>query len=189
MRQNNSFDWRTLGKADYSQAAALVASLPSDVRSQIKGVSDEILRRLVYLMWRYAEHSGRGNAYCWPALKTIAGYCDRTVRTVQRHLERLGEAGLIVAKQRTKGSGEHTSNLYQLGATFLASLFARGKRKSPIKPATTKMSHNDLKREYKADAPIERGERLTDFLVKLRANRPVTLEGQLVGSATDSWDE
>jgi DNA-binding transcriptional ArsR family regulator len=148
---DRGFDWRSLGKADYAQAAAIVASLPEESRREIKGVSDEILHRLVHLMWYRAEHSGRGAAYCTPSLATLGRYCLRSVRTVQRHLEALSRAGLIEAKERFTRGGTNTSSLYTAGKRLLAMLCARYRRKSAMSRDTTKMSHDNLKKGYNAD--------------------------------------
>lgn len=170
--ERGHFDWRSLGKADYAQAHALVAGLPSELRSQIAGVSNEILARLVHLMWYRAEHSGRGSAYCWPGLATLGRYCLRSVRTVQRHVVELVEAGLLTTKERFRENGLNTSSLYFPGPCLLASLFARHWKKKPMKWHTTKMSANDLKREYKADAPSDMGVKATGTEEKLREHRP-----------------
>lgn len=189
MNKGMSFDWRQLGKADYAQTAALIASLPSDVRSQIKGVSDELLRRIVYLMWYRSEHSGRGSAYCFPSLAKLGTYVMRCVRTVQRHIESLVHAGLLCTKERYRADGINTSSLYTAGPRLLACLFARKARKSPMIRPTTKMSCNDLKREYKASAPIQKGERMTDFLAKHRAEQNQPLGAASFDSATDDWGQ
>ena len=186
---SNSFDWRLLGKADYAQAAALIASLPSDIRSEMKGVSDEILRRLVHLVWYRAEHSGRGGGYCYPKLATIGAWCQRGIRTVERHLAELVDLGLLVVKQRTKAGGEHTSNLYSLGKTFLASLFARKNKKSPMIRPTTKMSSNDLKREYKADANSEQASKLRELLEKHRLHLSEPLGAAPKEEAAGGWEK
>ena len=154
---SEGFNWQALGKADYSQASALVSSLPEENRKCLEGVSRELLVRILHLSWVFAERSGRGAAYCWPTLKTLAGYLARSERTVERHLSKLQDAGLISYRRRTTAGGSWTSNLYQMGKTFLASLIARGKKKVQSFRVPTFLATNDLKREYKADAPIEQG--------------------------------
>ena len=189
MDTSNSFDWRTLGKADYAQASALVASLPAENRGGLEGVSREILCRIVYLSWRFSETSGRGSAYCWPKLSTLGKWVGRSIRTVERHLIVLRNAGLIAYRGRLNKTGAHTSNLYQVGKTFLASLFARGKKKSPTIRPPTKMSSNDLKREYNADEATERPAFLSNLLAKSRQTRPLAPRGATVELATTWGDE
>jgi len=147
---NGAFDWRSLGKADYAQAHALVASLPEEHRWKIKGVSHELLARILHLAWICSSKSGRGTAYCYPTLSTLARYVGRSVRTVERHLLALRACGLIQWTHRKNSEGAWTSNLYTMGKVFLASLFARGKKKPQQIQATTKMSTNNLKKGYNA---------------------------------------
>lgn len=155
MKEGKGLDWGKLGRADYSQAAAVVASLPEEVRWKIQGISRELLTRVLFLSWHYATHSGRGRGYCWPTLSTLAKYCHRSERTVERHLALLKDLGLLDWTRRLTKAGAYTSNLYTLGARLLASLFARVNRFSSIKSHTTFLSSNDLKREYKAGAQHE----------------------------------
>lgn len=189
MASGNTFSWQSLGKADYAQAHALVASLPPALRARIEGVSHEILCRLVYLMWYRAEHSGRGRAYAWPSLARLGTYVARSVRTVQRHIETLVKAGLLTTKERFTKSGTNTSSLYYAGAALLASLFSRYHPKRPIKWPTTKMADNDLKKGIEA-AP-NAGEPASDsaFLRKLREHRPHMPSGHVVSFAKPVVEE
>ena len=181
--QEKSFDLRTLGKPDYSQAHAIVASIPENTRCQMRGIESELLARLLHIAWVFAAKSGRGAAYCWPTLATLARYTRRSVRTVERHMRTLKDLGLIQWIRRKNANGGWTSNLYTMGRVLLASLYARTGKKVKQFRDTTKTSTNDLKREYKADAPAVTGGRLTDFLENLRRNRPACPDGAPVASA------
>lgn len=174
--ETGTFDWRTLGKADYAQASALVSSLPEDIRSKLDGVAREVLCRIIHLGWTRAQGSGTGAAYCFPRLTTLGRYCNRSARTVQRALSKLSRLGLVSWRHRMTKSGDNTSNLYQAGKTLLASLFARKNKKSPIKPVTTKLSYNDLKREYKAAPNTGEPASLSAYLQKHRAKPIEPLE-------------
>jgi len=67
--------------------------------------------RAVYMYLRdRADSEGK----CWPGIKTIAGELGLSTRTVQRALDDLEDAGLIVKKQRRRKNGSLTSNLYRL---------------------------------------------------------------------------
>ena len=63
-----------------------------------------------------ANHDGDGGA--WPAVETLSVYADCSVRTVQRHLKALVEAGLVVIHLREGGNrktkGQYRPNLYEL---------------------------------------------------------------------------
>lgn len=183
------FDWRTLGKADYSQAAALVASLPETTRSKLDGVSKEILCRITALCWSYAEKSGRGRGYAIPSQRYLARTSGRSERTVRRSITKLRALGLLSWIHRKTSGNSWTSNLYSIGKTFLASLFARKGKKPKQNHQRTFLADNDLKREYKASAPMQRGERLTDFLAKLRAEPKPPLGEATLDSAADDWGQ
>lgn len=183
MDENGHFDWRKLGKPDYAQCHALVASLPPQVRQKISGVSTELLVRVLHLSWTFAYRSGRGNGYCWPTLATLGKYLARSVRTVERHLTRLQASGLLRWKIRRTATNGFTSNIYIIGNTVLASLFARFRKKPEQNHRTTSLSHNDLKREYKAEASLPTTGTLKDYLEKLRQERePFPLKERLAGA-------
>jgi DNA-binding MarR family transcriptional regulator len=59
------------------------------------------------------DRSGKDNS-CWPALKTIAGDLSLSKRTIQRALDDLLKAGLLVKEPRHRENGSFTSNLYVL---------------------------------------------------------------------------
>lgn len=166
-----TFDWRSLGKADYSQAAALVASLPEEVRCKLDGASREILTRITYLSWSYAARSGRGRGYAIPSQAYLSKASGRSPRTVRRCITKLRALGLLMWIRRKDSSNSWTSNLYQVGKTFLASLFARGRKKIQQNHQRTFLADNDLKREYKAGANSERAPRPVKIDVK---ETPVT---------------
>lgn len=58
-----------------------------------------------------ANEEGR----CWPAVKTIAGKCGISARTVQRLLKDFEANDLLVVSRRTRADGGQTSNCYRLG--------------------------------------------------------------------------
>ena len=153
MDVSSRFSWSQLGKADYSQSAALVANMPASLRRKLKHRDEEVLRRIVYLCWRYAVTSGRGHAYCIPSESWLAGKIERSVRTVQRCLIRLKEAGLLTWRARMGKADERLSNLYELGKSFLASLYARKREKVQQIHPTTRLSHNDLKKGIEVAPP------------------------------------
>ena len=183
-----NFDWRTLGKADYSQAAALVASLPEEHRGKLVNGVREVLVRIVHLGWQQAGRSGTGAAYCWPSEAWLAKAIGRSDRTVRRCLVVLSQAGLISYRRRATKGGAWTSNLYQVGKTFMASLFARGKKKVQSFRDRTKMSTNDLKREYKAVATPDVSDKARELMEKYRANHPALGRAPQDGSAYAVFD-
>lgn len=148
--QGQGFDYRLLGNIDYAGATAYVASLPEEVRCKMDNTDKELAVRVLHLSLLRSRKSGTGAAYCWPSLSTLAAYCRRSVRTVERHLLRLATLGIIQWKRRMTSCHTVTSNLYQMGKTFLAMLCARKSKKSPISSPTTLLSNNDLKIGYNA---------------------------------------
>lgn len=171
MDKREGFDWRTLGKPDYSQCHALVASLPSSLRQKISGVSTELLARVLHLSWTFAYRSGRGTAYCWPTQHTLGKYINRSVRTVERHLAKLQDSGLLRWKIRRTATNGFTSNLYIIGNSLVAMLLARLGQKPKQNHRPTKMADNNSSEVYKAEAPPTSRGRLTDWYNKLRAER------------------
>lgn len=177
MAEVGGFDWRKLGKPDYSQCHAIVGSLPPELRGKINGVSHELLVRVLHLSWTFAWRSGRGVGYCWPTLSTLGKYLNRCARTVERHIKRLQELGLLRSNIRRTATNGFTSNLYTIGNLLGACLFARKRKKSEQNHRTTQMAHNDLKREYKADAPISTGGRVSDFILQIARERGLRTDG------------
>lgn len=189
MTATGHFDWRTLGKADYAQASALVSSLPEGVRKKFKNDSREVCTWIVFLGWKQAEKSGKGAAYCYPTEGWLARKIGKSDRTIRRCLVLLRDAGIIQWRHRQGKFSAWTSNLYSLGKSFLATLFARSSKKGQRIQARTYLSDNDLKREYKANAPMQRGERLTDFLGLPRQQPNQPLGGASLELATDGWED
>lgn len=185
MVERGSFDWRKLGKPDYSQCHAIVASLPPEVRQKMCGASIELLVRVLHLSWTFAWRSGRGTGYCWPMQSTLGKYIARSVRTVRRHLANLQASGLLRLKIRRTASNGYTSNLYIIGNTLVASLFARLAQKGQQNRRRPQMSDNDLKREYKADAPPQSMGRVSDFILKKYASLGLCPPGARPALATN----
>lgn len=53
------------------------------------------------------------NGECWPSHETIAEICEMSVKSSQRHVNKLEELGLL-SKQKRKGKNGNLSNFYQL---------------------------------------------------------------------------
>lgn len=170
---SGQFDFRTLGTPDYAQAHAMVASLPRGIRCVLDGVDKELMARLLHLSWKCSTRSGRGAAYCWPTLRTLGLWCRRSTRTIDRHLKKLASLGLVVWKRRSTCGGGWTSNLYRMGKTFLATLFARQGKKVKQFRDMTPVAHNDLKREYKLPPSTGKASLLSEFMQTIRGNDPV----------------
>lgn len=177
MEGKMDFDWRQLGKADYSQACAVVGSLAAEVRDKLRNGERELLCRITFLCWSYALRSGRGKGYCIPSERYFAKVIARSTRTVRRALTVLRRLGLLTWVRRKGQGNDWMTNLYTLGNSFLASLFARQSKKVQQNHQRTKMADNDLKREYKADAPPQSTGRVSDFLLKIAAQRGLRADG------------
>jgi DNA-binding transcriptional ArsR family regulator len=61
-----------------------------------------------------ADHANNKTGLCWPKMETLAKILNRSVRTVQRHLHLLKEAGLIEFMERRRYKGRFSSYLYRI---------------------------------------------------------------------------
>jgi GntR family transcriptional regulator len=61
-----------------------------------------------------ADHANNKTGLCWPKMETLAGILNRSVRTVQRHLHLLKEAGLIEFVNRRRYKGRFSSYTYKI---------------------------------------------------------------------------
>ena len=55
---------------------------------------------------------------CWPGMETVARACGLSERTLMRHIDRLGEMGLLRKAKRKDESGRQTTNLYTLNLDY-----------------------------------------------------------------------
>jgi DNA-binding transcriptional ArsR family regulator len=61
-----------------------------------------------------ADHADNKTGLCWPKMETLAHILNRSVRTVQRHLHLLKDAGLIEFVNRRRYKGRFGSYLYRV---------------------------------------------------------------------------
>ena len=76
--------------------------------------AEEHLSHREKTVYIYLRDRADASGVCWPGIKTIASELGMSTRTVQRALDDLEDAGLIVKKQRRRKNGSLTSNLYRL---------------------------------------------------------------------------
>ena len=76
--------------------------------------AEEQLTHRAKTVYVYLRDRADASGVCWPGIKTIAGELGLSTRMVQRALDDLEAAGLIVKKQRRRSNGSLTSNLYRL---------------------------------------------------------------------------
>ena len=60
------------------------------------------------------DHANNKTGLCWPKMETLAGILNRSVRTIQRHLHLLKEAGLIAFVNRRRFKGRFSSYTYKI---------------------------------------------------------------------------
>jgi GntR family transcriptional regulator len=60
------------------------------------------------------DHANNKTGLCWPKMETLAGTLNRSVRTIQRHLHLLKEAGLIEFVNRRRWKGRFSSYTYKV---------------------------------------------------------------------------
>jgi len=75
-----------------------------------QGVPTEVIPTYCAL----ADHANNKTGLCWPKMETLAGILNRSVRTVQRHLHLLKEAGLIEFVNRRRWKGRFSSYTYKI---------------------------------------------------------------------------
>ena len=61
-----------------------------------------------------ADHANNKTGLCWPKMETLALILNRSVRTVQRHLHLLKDAGVIEFVERRRYKGRFSSYLYRI---------------------------------------------------------------------------
>jgi DNA-binding transcriptional ArsR family regulator len=61
-----------------------------------------------------ADHASNKTGLCWPKMETLAKILNRSVRTIQRHLHLLKEAGVIEFVERRRYKGRFSSYLYRI---------------------------------------------------------------------------
>ena len=63
-----------------------------------------------------ADHANGETGLCIPSQQALAVQCSMSVRSVQRHIQTLEEAGLLRRERRTRGEGRgRTTDRYYLG--------------------------------------------------------------------------
>lgn len=67
--------------------------------------------RSVYM---YLHDRSDAAGICWPSIKTVAADLKLSRRTVQRALNDLEQAGLVMRQLRHRPNGSLTSNQYQI---------------------------------------------------------------------------
>ena len=75
-----------------------------------QGVPTEVIPTYCAL----ADHANNKTGLCWPKMETLAGILNRSVRTIQRHLHLLKEAGLIEFVNRRRNKGRFSSYTYKV---------------------------------------------------------------------------
>ena len=61
-----------------------------------------------------ADHAHNKTGLCWPKMETLAQILNRSVRTIQRHLHLLKEAGVIEFVERRRFRGRFSSYTYKI---------------------------------------------------------------------------
>jgi len=61
-----------------------------------------------------ADYANNKTGLCWPKMETLALTLNRSVRTIQRHLQLLKEKGLIEFVERRRYKGRFSSYLYKV---------------------------------------------------------------------------
>lgn len=88
-----------------------------------------------------ASYANNKTGLCWPKMETLAKTLGCSVRTVQRHLTALSEAGMVRFVDRRRVRGRFSSYTYQL--VHFLKYATTGHRRPPVKRSLYK---NERKR-------------------------------------------
>lgn len=102
-----------------------------------------------------ADHANNKTGLCWPKMESLAKILNRSVRTIQRHLHVLKEAGLIEFVERRRWKGRFSSYTYKIlhistttGHGWRMGKGASNKRRTKRTLNTPKSSRKDVKEGY-----------------------------------------
>jgi len=125
--------------------------IPKTAALRSAGVPTEVIPTYCCL----ADYANNKTGLCWPKMETLALTLNRSVRTIQRHLHQLREAGLIEFVQRRRYKGRFSSYLYRV--LHIVQTTGHGKpverrrsnrrRTKPV-PTTPKSPNKDVKNGY-----------------------------------------
>jgi DNA-binding transcriptional ArsR family regulator len=115
-----------------------------------------------------ADRANSDTGLCIPGQKLLAKHCSMSVRTVQRHLQTLEEAGLIRRETRMRGEGRgRTSDRYYLSD--------QGDKTGPMRQNTT------------TNATIQDDQHDAIGVAEPEGNQKGTFRKQQNTSMTESW--
>jgi DNA-binding transcriptional ArsR family regulator len=101
-----------------------------------------------------ADYANNKTGLCWPKMETLATILNRSVRTVQRHLHLLREAGVIEFVERRRWKGRFSSYTYKILHIVTTGHGRRmdkrrtNKRRTKPVPTTPKSPSKDTKDGY-----------------------------------------
>ncbi len=101
-----------------------------------------------------ADYANNNTGLCWPKMDTLAQTLNRSVRTIQRHLHLLKEAGVIEFVERRRFKGKFSSYTYKILHIVTTGHGRRmdkrrsNKRRTKPVPTTPKSPENDRKVGY-----------------------------------------
>ena len=90
----------------------------------LAGVPTEVIPTYCAL----SDYTNNKTGLCWPKMETLAATLHRSVRTIQRHLHKLQELGLVEFVERRRWRGRYSSYTYRV--LHIAQLIRRRKRAS-----------------------------------------------------------
>jgi len=179
MHTDGRFSWQQMGRPDYAVVAGMVYSLPPEIRQTLNASQVGVLNQVLYLCWYHASHSGRGAAYAIPSEAYLAKAIGRSIRTVQRCLVALRDAGLLEITWRKPIGNKWLTNLYGIGKRMLAVIYASAGKKLQRNQRATLPADNNLKKGIEdatvtgasSNSPTGR-EKLQALLDGFSASRP-----------------
>ena len=88
------------------------------------------------------DHARNDSGECWPSMARLAQILGKSVRTIQRHLQALKEAGVVEFVERRRNKGRYSSYLYRV--VFFTLTTGHGRRmgkRGPINKGTRRTTN------------------------------------------------
>jgi DNA-binding transcriptional MocR family regulator len=127
--------WSRLGKADFSQCAAIISRFDPALRNSLKLSPGRVLQKALQYMWKKSERLGADVWWCDFSQGYVAQSIGRSRSTVSRALDRLEEMGLLERTFRRPLPGQQWQTcLYRPGKLLkavLARIAGQVREKSP----------------------------------------------------------
>ena len=114
-----------VGKNDFIEAKATVASMPIAVRKSLTATQEETLAWLTFFPWYQSCKTGVATLSCSSPMVWIAGKVGVSTRTIKAHVRKLAALGLITKYQPRIMAGTWYLNVYTLTGPLIDAVRGR----------------------------------------------------------------